>query len=122
MTTWALLALQTSPIGSPVEAGLDAVRALAALVVVGAALAGFLWLLRRGTFSALGRSGRQNLAVESAVALGDRRSLVIVSVEGRRLLLGLAPTQVTLIAELARPAAFGAALDSAVTSREGPRS
>jgi flagellar biogenesis protein FliO len=34
------------------------------------------------------------------VALGERRSLVIVSVEGRRLLLGLTPTSMSLVAEL----------------------
>jgi flagellar biogenesis protein FliO len=33
--------------------------------------------------------------VETAVPLGERRSLVIVSVEGRRILLGLTPGQIS---------------------------
>ena len=36
--------------------------------------------------------------------LGERRSLVIVSVEGRRLLLGLTPGQISMVTELGTPA------------------
>ena len=57
------------------------------------------WLLRRGSLGALtGRGGP--ITVETAVALGERRSLVIVAVEGRRLLLGLTPTTMSLVTEL----------------------
>ena len=71
---------------------------LAVLIVLGL-VAGLAWLLRRGSLGALaGRGGAIN--VETAVALGERRSLVIVSVEGRRLLLGLTPTSMSLVAEL----------------------
>jgi flagellar biogenesis protein FliO len=47
------------------------------------------------------------------VPLGERRSLVVVSVEGRRLLLGLTPAQVSLVTELAAapPAGFQDAVD-----------
>jgi flagellar biogenesis protein FliO len=38
--------------------------------------------------------------VETAIPLGERRSLVIVSVEGRRLLLGLTSTNISLVTEL----------------------
>jgi flagellar protein FliO/FliZ len=71
---------------------------LAVLIVLGL-VAALAWLLRRGSLGALtGRGGAIN--VETAVALGERRSLVIVSVEGRRLLLGLTPTSMSLVAEL----------------------
>jgi flagellar protein FliO/FliZ len=71
---------------------------LAVLIVLGL-VAAMAWLLRRGSLGALaGRGGAIN--VETAVALGERRSLVIVSVEGRRLLLGLTPTNMSLVAEL----------------------
>jgi flagellar protein FliO/FliZ len=71
---------------------------LAVLIVLGLVTA-LAWLLRRGSLGALtGRGGPIN--VETAVALGERRSLVIVSVEGRRLLLGLTPTTMSLVAEL----------------------
>jgi len=74
---------------------------LAVLIVLGLVTA-LAWLLRRGSLGALtGRGGAIN--VETAVALGERRSLVIVSVEGRRLLLGLTPTAMSLVTELGPP-------------------
>jgi flagellar protein FliO/FliZ len=74
---------------------------LAVLIVLGLVTV-LAWLLRRGSFGALtGRGGPIN--VETAVALGERRSLVIVSVEGRRLLLGLTPTTMQLVTELQAP-------------------
>ena len=76
--------------------GFLAILIVLALVVV------LAWLARRGSFGALaGRGGP--IAVETAVALGERRSLVIVSVEGRRLLLGLTPTTMSLVTELHTP-------------------
>jgi len=71
---------------------------LAVLIVLGLVTA-LAWLLRRGSLGALtGRGGAIN--VETAASLGERRSLVIVSVEGRRLLIGLTPTSMQLVAEL----------------------
>jgi flagellar protein FliO/FliZ len=78
------------------------------------ALFGAAWLLRRGTLS-LGPAGRKRslgFNIETAFSLGERRSLAVVSVEGRRLLLGLTPTNISLIGELPRSEGnFGAALD-----------
>ena len=75
---------------------------LAVLIVLGL-VAALAWLLRRGPLGALtGRGGA--ISVETAASLGERRSLVIVSVEGRRLLLGLTPTTMQLVTELASPA------------------
>ena len=80
---------------------------LAVLIVLG--LVGALaWLMRRGSFGALGARGGA-INVETAVALGERRSLVIVSVEGRRLLLGLTPTTMQLVTELQPPPPAAAA-------------
>jgi flagellar biogenesis protein FliO len=58
------------------------------------------------------------LAWFTAVPLGERRSLVVVTVEGRRLLLGLTPTQVSLVTELtAAPAkSFESVLDESTRS------
>lgn len=83
-------------------------QALMAAVITIGVLAVLAWLLRR---SNLRRTG-QPVMVESAVPLGERRSLLIVAVEGRRLLLGVTPTQVTLVTELNRP--FRDALDETV--------
>lgn len=79
------------------------------IVISLAVLAGLAWLLRRGAAT---RKSRLPVSVETAVPLGERRSLVIVAVEGRRLLLGLTPGQVSLVTELQPP--FRDTLDDAV--------
>jgi flagellar protein FliO/FliZ len=113
MSAW-VVALQTGPEAPLGDPGLGTARALLALVAVTGALLLFLWLLKRGTFAVAGRGARQALAVESALPLGERRSLVVVRVEGRRLLLGMSPTHVSLVTELApTPATFDHALESA---------
>jgi flagellar protein FliO/FliZ len=76
-------------------------RALVSLAIVLGLLIGCVWLLRRGSIR-LGGSGRPRtvIAIETATSLGDRRSLVIVNVEGRRLLIGVASGSVSLVSEL----------------------
>jgi flagellar biosynthetic protein FliO len=78
------------------------VQSLFAVLVVLALVGALAWLVRRGAFGALGKANRA-IAVETAVPLGERRQLVIVAVEGRRLLLGLTQTQISMVAELAAP-------------------
>ena len=80
---------------------------LAVLIVLGLVTV-LAWLLRRGSLGALTRRGGA-INVETAVALGERRSLVIVAVEGRRLLLGLTPTTMQLVTELQAPPPAAAA-------------
>jgi flagellar protein FliO/FliZ len=80
-----------------------------------AVLGGLAWLLRRGAAT---RRSRLPVSVETAVPLGERRSLVIVAVEGRRLLLGLTPGQVSLVTELQPP--FRDTLDTAVAKAAQP--
>jgi flagellar biosynthetic protein FliO len=88
-------------------------RSVLAVAVVFGLLAGCVWLVRRGGLDALGRRGPRAVHIETAVPLGDRRQLVVVSVEGRRLLLGLTAAQVTLITELAgAPQTFASTLDT----------
>ncbi|MDE3154003.1 MAG: flagellar biosynthetic protein FliO [Acidobacteriota bacterium] len=100
---WAGVGSQTPVIG---------VGNLVSVVLVLAALAALAWLLRRGKLKLPGKRREQAVTVETAVSLGEHRSLVIVAVEGRRLLLGMAPGQVTLLTELRQAApAFGVALE-----------
>lgn len=74
---------------------------LAVLLVLGL-VAALAWLMRSGKLLAM--SGRTSaIAVETAASLGERRQLVIVSVEGRRFLLGVTTAQVSLVTELAPP-------------------
>jgi flagellar protein FliO/FliZ len=84
---------------------------LAAVVVVLALFGVVAWLLKRGRL-ALGRQ-QERISIETATSIGERRSLVIVGVEGRRLLLGVTPGQVSLITELGAPPAFGEAMERA---------
>jgi flagellar biosynthetic protein FliO len=81
--------------------GPGVVRTLLALLVVLGLLGGCLWLIRRGGWQGGLRKGPRAVQIETAVGLGDRRQLVIVSVEGRRLLLGVTPMHVALVTELA---------------------
>jgi flagellar protein FliO/FliZ len=110
----ALAGPEPTPFLSPeLSAG---IRALAAVCLVLALVALFAWLLRRGVFGPLGRRGPSAIRVETAVPLGERRSVVIVAVEGRRLLLGLTPGHISMLTELqARETSFGHALDRAST-------
>ncbi|MGE0394803.1 MAG: FliO/MopB family protein [Vicinamibacterales bacterium] len=92
-------------------------RGLLALAIVIALLTGVLWLLRRGV---AGRRAAGPLRVETALSLGERRTLVIVGVEGRRLLLGVTPASVALVAELDRGDAFDRALAGRAADPAGP--
>ena len=74
-----------------------------ALALVLAILLWLGWALRKG---ALVRRSTGAMGVETALALGERRSLVIVTVEGRRLLLGLSPGNIALVTELKPIATF----------------
>jgi flagellar protein FliO/FliZ len=104
---WLLALQDLAPVPGP-ELMPSLWRTVGALAVVVGLLLGVLYLLRRGTQYRRGASG---LAVESALGLGERRSLVIVTVEGRRLLLGVGPGHVSLVTELQQaPVSFDTAL------------
>jgi len=75
-------------------------NSLLPVLAVMALLGAVLWLLKSGHLTRLtARSSAVN--IETAVSLGERRQLVIVAVEGRRLLLGVTAGQVSLVTELA---------------------
>lgn len=97
--------------------GPGVVRTLLALLVVLGLMAGCLWLVRRGGLQGGLRKGPRAVQVETAIGIGDRRQLVIVAVEGRRLLLGVTPMHVSLVTELAPGSSFTDALDARVTGQ-----
>jgi flagellar biosynthetic protein FliO len=111
MMLFALSAAQAQLEPLPSPAG--NFRAIAGLVIVLGLLFTLAWLARQGKLRLPGARGRALIAVESAVPLGERRSLMVVSVEGRRLLLGVTPAQVSLVTELSAtpPASFQHAVD-----------
>jgi flagellar protein FliO/FliZ len=96
----ALAQTAEEPAGLPGLSGGDVTRGLLAIVVVFGLLALLAWAGKRGFLGGLPRQGKSAVKVETAVPLGERRSLVIVSIEGRRLLIGLTPMQVSLVTEL----------------------
>jgi flagellar biogenesis protein FliO len=100
--------------------GLEWWRMLLALVFVAALLGALVVLARRGAFGALTRSRQAAITVDAVVPLGERRSLMIVSVEGRRLLLGASPVNVSLVAELGPRQAFESALSQSVAAHQEP--
>ena len=112
--TPAVLAQAVTPVLSE---GPGLGRSLFAVVVVFGLLALCVWLLRRGGFGALGRRGPQPVQIETAVPLGERRQLMVVNVEGRRLLLGLTSAHVSFITELtATTPSFASALDTQLSA------
>jgi flagellar protein FliO/FliZ len=114
--SWIVLA-QTDVVGAAGPDLLPSVwRTMGALVVVLALLAALTWLLRRQ--QTIRRTGK-GMGVESAISLGERRSLAIVTVEGRRLLVGLAPNHVALVTELAPLPTFDQAITQATAGEDG---
>jgi flagellar biogenesis protein FliO len=76
------------------------VRAIGSLVAVLGLLGLFVWALRRGSLKLTSLAPKGTIAIETAMSLGERRSIAIVGVEGRRLLIGLTPTTISLLTDL----------------------
>jgi flagellar biogenesis protein FliO len=113
----ALLA-QTDPI--PLTTG-EWWQGLTALLVVAGLLGALVWLARRGTLGGIMRGKSGPIAVETVLPIGDRRTLLIVAVEGRRLLIGASPVNVSLVTELSAKAPFDDVLGRATQETETPR-
>ncbi len=95
--------------------------------VVVLVLGGFLWLLRR-RFGA-GGPMRIDCAVMGTLPVGPRERLVVVRIEGRRLVLGVTGNAVGLLCELPEGSSsppqsvtgFGTTLSQAFERWRGPR-
>lgn len=108
--TW-FVALQEGVAFAAAPAPIGGQAVVTAFVVVGLLAAG-AWLLRQRFPNS---RGQHLIAVETALSLGERRSLVVVAIENRRLLLGLTPQQISLVAELGQSGAIkGAAFQDAL--------
>jgi flagellar protein FliO/FliZ len=91
--SWPVSALAAdTPDGGSLWLGL-----LLPLIAVSAALGGWLWWLRKG--QAL-RGGVGPLKIVQAVGVGPRERVVVLDAQGRRLVLGVTPNRIDLIAEL----------------------
>ncbi|GLQ87844.1 FliO/MopB family protein [Dyella flagellata] len=69
---------------------------LVPLIAVTMAMLAMLWWLKRG--KAL--SGNGPLKVVQAVAVGTRERVVVLDAQGRRLVIGVTPSKIELLAEL----------------------
>jgi flagellar biogenesis protein FliO len=113
MAVWLLA--QSEPVPSLVDGGFF--RAVIGAVLVLGTLLLLAFLLRRGTLTLPGQRGVRTLSVETALSLGDRRSVAILNVEGRRLLIAMTPAQISLIGELTgSPSTFERAMERAAVS------
>src|SRR5436190_14998777 len=93
-------------------------RAVLSLVAVIALLAVFVWALRRGSLKLSALAPRGTIAIETATSLGDRRSIAIVGVEGRRLLIGLTPTSISLLTDLTARSTGSTGVTAPITALE----
>ena len=79
---------------------LATVRAFGSLIAVLGLLGLFVWALRRGSLKLSSFAPKGTIAIETAMSLGERRSIAIVGVDGRRLLIGLTPTTISFLSDL----------------------
>ncbi len=92
-----------APAGETLSFG-NVLQVLVGLAVVLGAFALTAAFLRRATRAASGRAGA--LRVVDAVAVGTRERVLLVEVEGERVLVGIAPGHIAALANLGpRPAA-----------------
>ena len=82
---------------------LATVRAFGSLVAVLGLLGLLVWALRRGSLKLSRFAPKGAIAIETAMSLGERRSIAIVGVDGRRLLIGLTPTTISFLSDLTPP-------------------
>jgi flagellar protein FliO/FliZ len=82
---------------SPLSAGNLATTAMGLLIVLGVML-GLAWIVRR--FLQAPGMGKGAIRVLGGVSLGARERAVLLSVDRRRILVGIAPGQVRTLADL----------------------
>lgn len=104
LAVFPLLAMAAEPVGPPPIASplASALQMLLGLGIVLVAIACTVWLLRRLTPGQVGSAS--DLRVVAAVAVGPKERVVLVDVGDQRLVLGVAPGQVTKLTEMPRPA------------------
>jgi len=98
--------VRTPPLGSESLLQTTGGLLLILLLIIGGA-----WLFKR--YGSLPLGGKGMVRVVGGVSVGPRERVVVVEVEQRRLLLGVAPGQVRTLCELSDAGAFGKALSQA---------
>ena len=86
--------------GQPAEAAPSGLRAFGSLVLVLGLAGASLWALKKYGRGRIPGGGGQKLRVEETLALGDRRFVSILDVEGERFLIALTPQAISLLSRL----------------------
>jgi flagellar protein FliO/FliZ len=89
-------------------------QVLLGLGLVLAAIAGTAWLLRRLAPGQVAASG--SLRVVSGVAVGPKERVLLVDVDDTRLVLGVTPSQISVLHQMPRPADAESAADDTETA------
>lgn len=92
-------------------AGVDSAAPGSVLMNVGGALAlilmiiaAFAWIARRTGFAQRLPKGDQVLSVVASHSLGQRERVVVIDMDGKRVLLGVTSTQINCLATFDKPA------------------
>ncbi|MBK7293865.1 MAG: FliO/MopB family protein [Holophagaceae bacterium] len=86
--------------GQPAEAPPSGLRAFGSLVLVLGLAGASLWALKKYGRGRIPGGGGHKLRVEETLALGDRRFVSILDVEGERFLIALTPQAISLLSRL----------------------
>jgi len=86
--------------GQPAEAPPSGLRAFGSLVLVLGLAGASLWALKKYGRGRMPGGGGAKLKVEETLALGDRRFVSILEVEGERFLIALTPQGINLLSRL----------------------
>jgi flagellar biogenesis protein FliO len=86
--------------GQAPEAGPSGLRAFGSLVLVLGLAGASLWALKKYGRGRIPGGGGGKLRVEETLALGDRRFVSILDVEGERFLIALTPQGINLVSRL----------------------
>lgn len=120
-----LAAEDAAPVNVPQpELGAASLKIIGMLMLLIAILLGGFWLLRRyGPKGGFGMMGRGELKLEGQLALGPKKSVVVVRFLNKHLVLGVTDTSINLLTETetgddASQTDFSQALDKA---RQGDR-
>ncbi len=98
------------------DAGLSAIRTVAALIIVLGLFFGGVWLFRNSQRVAWRKGGLPKLAILESRPLGNRYALYVVGYEQQRLLIGSSPSGLSLLSQL--PAAAAAPAEAVAPAPE----
>ena len=83
----------------PGFSGADLFRMIGSMALVLLALGALLWMLRRMQARMVGQTAGRRMHVVETLSLNTRHKLALVRVDGRDVLVGVSPAQLTALAQ-----------------------